>query len=93
MVEILSLLAAAVTAVLLFNRLGLGSVLGYLAAGAAVGPAGLALVQDPDNMRHIGELGVVFLLFLIGIEIKPKRLWVMRRMVFGFGGAQVINSQ
>ena len=90
MVEILSLLAAAVTAVLLFNRLGLGSVLGYLAAGAVVGPAGLALVQDPDNMRHIGELGVVFLLFLIGIEIKPKRLWVMRRMVFGFGGAQVI---
>ncbi|MDH5490053.1 MAG: monovalent cation:proton antiporter-2 (CPA2) family protein, partial [Rhodospirillaceae bacterium] len=90
MVEILSLLAAAVTAVLLFNRLGLGSVLGYLAAGAVVGPAGLALVQDPDNMRHIGELGVVFLLFLIGIEIKPKRLWVMRRMVFGFGGAQVL---
>lgn len=90
MVEILSLLVAAVTAVLLFNRLGLGSVLGYLAAGAVVGPAGLSLVQDPDNMRHIGELGVVFLLFLIGIEIKPKRLWVMRRMVFGFGGAQVV---
>ncbi len=90
MVEILSLLAAAVAAVLLFNRLGLGSVLGYLAAGAVVGPAGFALVQDPDNMRHIGELGVVFLLFLIGIEIKPKRLWVMRRMVFGFGGAQVL---
>ncbi len=90
MVEILSLLVAAVTAVLLFNRLGLGSVLGYLAAGAVVGPAGFALVQDPDNMRHIGEFGVVFLLFLIGIEIKPKRLWVMRRMVFGFGGAQVL---
>ncbi|MCK5167917.1 MAG: cation:proton antiporter, partial [Rhodospirillaceae bacterium] len=90
MVEILSLLVAAVAAVLLFNRLGLGSVLGYLAAGAVVGPAGFALVNDPDNMRHIGELGVVFLLFLIGIEIKPKRLWVMRRMVFGFGGAQVL---
>lgn len=90
MVEILSLLAAAVTAVLLFNRLGLGSVLGYLVAGAVVGPAGFSLVHDPDNMRHIGEFGVVFLLFLIGIEIKPKRLWVMRRMVFGFGGSQVM---
>ncbi len=90
MVEILALLAAAVAAVLLFNRLGLGSVLGYLAAGAVIGPAGLALVNDPDNMRHIGEFGVVFLLFLIGIEIKPQRLWVMRRLVFGFGGAQVM---
>jgi len=90
MVEILSLLAAAVAAVILFNRLGLGSVLGYLAAGVVVGPAGFALVHDPDNMRHIGEFGVVFLLFLIGIEIKPQRLWVMRRLVFGFGGTQVM---
>jgi len=90
MVEILSLLAAAVAAVLLFNRLGLGSVLGYLAAGIVIGPAGFSLVDDPENMRHIGEFGVVFLLFLIGIEIKPKRLWVMRRLVFGFGGAQVM---
>ncbi len=88
--EILSLLAAAVAAVLLFNRLGLGSVLGYLAAGVLVGPAGFALVNDPDNMRHIGEFGVVFLLFMIGIEIKPQRLWVMRRLVFGLGGAQVL---
>lgn len=90
MVEILSLLAAAVASVLLFNRLGLGSVLGYLVAGALVGPAGFALVQNPDNMRHIGEFGVVFLLFIIGIEIKPQRLWVMRRPVFGFGGTQVM---
>ena len=90
MVEILSLLAAAVAAVLLFNRLGLGSVLGYLAAGIVVGPVGFSLVDDPENMRHIGEFGVVFLLFLIGIEIKPQRLWVMRRLVFGFGGAQVM---
>lgn len=90
MVEILSLLVASVAAVILFNRLGLGSVLGYLAAGAIVGPVGLGLVNDPDNMRHIGEFGVVFLLFLIGIEIKPQRLWVMRRIVFGFGGAQVV---
>lgn len=90
MIEILSLLAAAVAAVLLFNRLGLGSVLGYMAAGIVVGPAGFSLVNDPENMRHIGEFGVVFLLFLIGIEIKPQRLWVMRRLVFGLGGAQVI---
>ncbi|MDH5748136.1 MAG: monovalent cation:proton antiporter-2 (CPA2) family protein [Rhodospirillales bacterium] len=90
MVEILSLLLAAVAAVLLFNRMGLGSILGYLAAGIVVGPAGFSLVDDPENMRHIGEFGVVFLLFLIGIEIKPQRLWVMRRLVFGFGGAQVM---
>lgn len=88
--EILSLLAAAVVAVLVFSRLGLGSVLGYLAAGAVIGPSGLALVADPENMRHIGEFGVVFLLFLIGVEIKPRRLWVMRRQVFGMGGAQVL---
>lgn len=92
MVEILSLLAAAVVAVLLFTRLGLGSVLGYLAAGAVIGPAGIALVSDPDALRHIGEFGVVFLLFLIGIEIKPQRLWVMRRLVFGLGGLQVTIS-
>lgn len=90
MVEILSLLGAAVVAVLVFTRLGLGSVLGYLAAGLVIGPSGFALVDDPDNMRHIGEIGVVFLLFLIGIEIKPQRLWVMRRLVFGLGGSQVM---
>lgn len=89
MVEILALLGAAVVAVLLFTRLGLGSVLGYLAAGALVGPAGVALVSDAEALRHIGEFGVVFLLFLIGIEIKPQRLWVMRRLVFGLGGLQV----
>ncbi|MCZ4279146.1 monovalent cation:proton antiporter-2 (CPA2) family protein [Kiloniella laminariae] len=89
MAEIVSLLAASVLAVLLFSRLGLGSVLGYLAAGAVIGPSGLALVTDADNMRHIGEFGVVFLLFLIGLEIKPQRLWVMRRLVFGLGGLQV----
>ena len=90
MPEILALLAAAVAAVLVFNRLGLGSVLGYLVAGALIGPAGFSLIHDPDNMRHIGEFGVVFLLFLIGVEINPKRLWVMRRMVLGLGGSQVV---
>lgn len=90
MVEILVLLAAAVVAVLLFTRLHLGSVLGYLAAGALIGPAGVGWITDADALRHIGEFGVVFLLFIIGVEIKPQRLWVMRRLVFGLGGAQVL---
>src|SRR3990167_4248395 len=92
MVEILFLLIAAVVAVLLFMRLGLGSVLGYLAAGAVIGPHGLKLIIDADNLRHIGEFGVVFLLFLIGIEMKPQRLWVMRYIIFGLGGAQVLAT-
>ncbi|MFC7049667.1 monovalent cation:proton antiporter-2 (CPA2) family protein [Emcibacter nanhaiensis] len=90
MIELLVLLAAAVVAVLIFTRIRLGATLGYLAAGAVIGPNGLALVQNMDTIHHIGELGVVFLLFLIGIEIKPQRLWVMRRFVFGFGGAQLV---
>lgn len=90
MVEILYLLVAAVVAVLVFSRLGLGSVLGYLAAGAIIGPFGLALITDAENLRHIGEFGVVFLLFMIGIEMKPQRLWIMRNAVFGLGGSQVL---
>ncbi len=90
MIEILSLLGAAVIAVLIFSRLGLGSVLGYLAAGAAVGPFGLGLITDAEKLRHLGEFGVVFLLFMIGLELKPKRLWIMRRLVFGLGGLQVM---
>ncbi len=92
MVEILSLLAAAVLAVLISTRLGLGSVLGYLAAGALIGPFGLGLISDAENMRHIGEFGVVFLLFMIGIEMKPQRLLIMRKLVFGLGGLQVLLS-
>jgi len=90
MIEILSLLIAAVVAVLISMRLGLGSQLGYLAAGAVIGPFGFGLVTDAENLRHIGEFGVVFLLFMIGLEIKPKRLWIMRHLVFGFGGLQVL---
>jgi len=90
MIEILYLLVAAVVAVLIFSRLGLGSVLGYLAAGAIIGPFGLALITDAENLRHIGEFGVVFLLFMIGIEMKPQRLWIMRNAVFGLGGSQVL---
>lgn len=90
MIEILYLLVAAVLAVLVFSRLGLGSVLGYLAAGAVIGPYGFELVTDAENLRHIGEFGVVFLLFMIGIEMKPQRLWIMRQAVFGLGGCQVM---
>jgi monovalent cation:proton antiporter-2 (CPA2) family protein len=83
------LLGAAVLAVPLAKRLGLGSIIGYLAAGTVVGPSGLDLIPDAESMRHVAELGVVMLLFLIGLELKPNRLWVMRRAVFALGGAQV----
>ncbi len=89
-VDIVILLAAAVIAVPLFQRLGLGAVLGFLVAGAAVGPWGLGLIGAVDEIRHLAEFGVVFLLFIIGIELKPSRLWVMRRSVFGLGTAQVL---
>lgn len=87
---ILELLAAAVIAIPFFHRLGLGSVLGYLVAGAVLGPWGLKLITEVDDLRHVAEFGVVFLLFLIGLEMKPERLWVMRRLVFGLGVAQVL---
>ncbi len=83
-------LGAAVVAVPLFQRLGLGSVLGYLAAGSLLGPWGLRLITDVESILHFAEFGVVLLLFVIGLELKPSRLWVMRRSVFGSGGAQVI---
>lgn len=82
-------LAAAVVAVPLFSRLGFGSVLGYLAAGAVIGPWGLRLVGDVDGILHFSEFGVVLLLFVIGLELQPARLWTMRHGVFGLGGVQV----
>lgn len=74
----------------LFKRLGLGSVLGYLAAGAAIGPSGLGLVEHVEDTLHVAEFGVVLLLFVIGLELQPKRLWEMRAGVFGLGSAQVM---
>ncbi|NNJ93332.1 MAG: transporter, partial [Halobacteria archaeon] len=88
--DILILLAAAVIAVPVFRRLGMGSVLGYLAAGFVVGPWGLGFIDRIEEIRYIAEFGVIFLLFIIGIELAPARLWAMRRMVFGLGTAQVI---
>ena len=82
--DILVLLAAAVITVPVLKRLGLSSVLGYLAAGAIVGPWGLGFIDRIEDIRNIAEFGIVFLLFIIGIELKPARLWAMRRMVFGW---------
>lgn len=83
------LLAVGVIAAPLFKRLGLGSVLGYLSAGLLVGPSGLGVFDDPQTILHIAELGVVMLLFLIGLEMQPRRLWSLRRDIFGLGLAQV----
>ena len=88
---VIYLLAALIT-VPLSKRLGFGSILGYLAAGIVIGPYGIALVEDPEHVLHFAELGVVFLLFIIGLELQPSRLWVLRRMVFGLGSAQVLLS-
>jgi glutathione-regulated potassium-efflux system ancillary protein KefC/glutathione-regulated potassium-efflux system protein KefB len=90
--ETLIYLLAAVISVPISRRLGFGSVLGYLAAGIVIGPFGFAFVADPEHILHFAELGVVFLLFIVGLELKPSRLWVMRRMVFGLGTAQVLMS-
>ncbi len=92
LIQVAIFLAAAVIAVPVFRRLGLGAVLGYLAAGLAVGPQGLDLVGDVESILHFAEFGVVLLLFVIGLELQPTRLWTMRRPVFGLGGAQVLVS-
>ena len=73
----------------LAKRLGLGSVLGYLVAGVAIGPWGLALVSAPDAILQIAEFGVVLLLFLVGLELNPARVWQLRKPIFGMGATQV----
>jgi len=87
--EALVFLGAAVIFVPLFLRLGLGTVLGYLTAGSLIGPQVLGWVSDTENVRYYSEFGVVFLLFLIGLELQPKRLWSLRRTLLGFGGLQI----
>jgi glutathione-regulated potassium-efflux system protein KefB len=90
LIHAVALLGAGVVAVPIFKRIGLGSVIGYLAAGIAIGPFGLKIFQDPDAILHVAEFGVVMLLFVIGLELKPSRLWGLRRDIFGLGLAQVI---
>lgn len=83
------LMGAAVVAVPLFQRLGLGSVLGYFAAGLLVGPSVLGLITDTQSILHFSELGVVMFLFVIGLELRPRKLWAMRGQIFGLGLVQV----
>jgi glutathione-regulated potassium-efflux system ancillary protein KefC len=85
-------LGAAVLAVPLARLLGLGSVIGYLAAGIAIGPWGLRLVTDATAILHIAEFGVVLMLFLVGLELEPRRLWALRRPIFGWGTVQLLGS-
>jgi glutathione-regulated potassium-efflux system ancillary protein KefC len=84
-------LGAAVIAVPLSRALGLGSIIGYLAAGIAIGPWGLGLVSNVEDILHFAEFGVVLMLFLVGLELEPRRLWSLRRPIFGWGSAQVLG--
>jgi glutathione-regulated potassium-efflux system ancillary protein KefC len=84
-------LAAAVIAVPLARALGLGSIIGYLGAGIVIGPWGLKLVTDAQTILSVAEFGVVLMLFLVGLELEPRRLWAMRRPIFGWGTAQVVS--
>ncbi|MEQ4573986.1 MAG: monovalent cation:proton antiporter-2 (CPA2) family protein [Gammaproteobacteria bacterium] len=87
--SVVALLGAAVVAIPLFRRLGLGSVLGYLAAGLAIGPFGLGWFEDPQSILHVAELGVVMFLFVIGLEMRPSHLWSLRGEIFGLGTLQI----
>ncbi len=89
LVPIVALLAAGAIAVPLFKRIGLGSVLGYLAAGLLLGPSGIGLIQDPASVLAAAELGVVLFLFIIGLEMEPSKLWALRKQIFGLGVIQV----
>ena len=88
----LTYLAAAVVAVPVARRLGVGAIIGYLGAGFAIGPWGLRVVTDPSQIVDLAEFGVVLMLFLIGLELEPKRLWAMRRPIFGWGSVQLLGS-
>ncbi|MGL5734496.1 MAG: cation:proton antiporter, partial [Beijerinckiaceae bacterium] len=87
---IVAFCAAAVVAVPLARRLGVGGVLGYMLAGIVIGPSVLGVVRDAAAVRHVAELGVVLLLFIIGLELKISRLISMRRDIFGLGAVQVV---
>ncbi len=84
-------LGAAVIAVPIFKKLKLGAILGYLVAGLLIGPSVLNLVSDPDTILHFAELGVVLLLFVIGLELEPEKLWRMRNQIMFTGGGSAVN--
>src|SRR6476659_8935478 len=85
-------LLAAIVAVPLAKRLGLGSVIGYLVAGAVIGPFALGLVEGGGGVMHFAEFGVIMMLFVIGLELRPTLLWQMRRPILGLGGLQVLTT-
>jgi glutathione-regulated potassium-efflux system protein KefB len=89
LISVVALLGAAVVTVPIFRRLGLGSVLGYLAAGLVIGPFGLKWFSDPQSILHVAELGVVMFLFVIGLEMRPSHLWSLRKQIFGLGTLQI----
>ncbi len=89
LIQVVALLGAGVVAVPVFRRLGLGSVLGYFVAGIAIGPFGLGLFADPENILQVAEFGVIMLLFIIGLEMQPSRLWALRGQIFGLGAAHI----
>jgi monovalent cation:proton antiporter-2 (CPA2) family protein len=91
LLQALAFLGSSVILVPVFQRLGLGSILGYLAAGILIGPQGAQLIVDVKAVQNLSEFGVVFLLFLIGLELQPKKLFAMKRTLAGFGGLQIIT--
>ena len=84
------MLGAALVLVLVFRKLGLGATLGYLISGVLIGPEVLGLVDDPESKLGIAELGIALLLFLVGLELSPQRLWRLKHDIFGFGLLQVV---
>lgn len=92
LVDILALLLATVVVIPLFHKIRLGAILGYMTAGIILGPWGLGVITEVEDVRHLAEFGVIFLLFVLGIELKPDKLWQMRKMVFGLGLGQLLIS-
>jgi len=90
LMDILALLLATVVVVPVFHAIRLGAILGYLTAGAILGPWGLGIITEVEQIRHLAEFGVIFLLFILGIELKPEKLWQMRKMVVGLGLSQLL---
>ena len=92
LLEVIVVLLAAVISTLLFQRLGLGTVLGYLVAGTVIGPGGLALVSEGETIHALAELGVVFLLFTVGLELPTERIKLLFWRIFALGAAQIFAT-